>query len=243
MEKAFTYMFKDDKFLNKAGGYFLLFFISQLCYFLCSSFSEKKIAISSSPILLLCFFIGFFITIILSGYSFNVIKSIILKKENIILPYINFSNNIRLGLKWFASTFLLISVICAICLSGVVLLHNIPSAKLWISLFYFLILILFFFICLIFAPALIVIFTKTEKITSIFRFGLASKLIANNSGNYFAGFGILIIIGIIFISLSLFGSFFMLVYPFLSTYIIYVIAYIYAKMVDTDLIEAETEEL
>ena len=254
MEKAFTYMFRDDRFWQKSGLVFLLYFVSQYCFGLVQP--ENKVLTVFPNSLFVCV-LGLLIFMILSGYSFNIIKLIMDKNDEIVLPEINLANNLIIGLKWILSIFLFILAFTGVYIAMILLNAAVKSVFLVvISVVLFIIALL---VLMIFFPALIAIFAKTEKIFSIFRFGMAKKIIVHNPGSYFTGVGFILLLGVLLFviaALCLLPLMFILnknlvfnlvytsvIYSLISTYSVYVTSYLYAKMVDTELIEAETEEL
>ena len=204
MEKAFTYMFKDNKFRTKALSYFVLLFICQLCstyiQLKLPDFKDAQALKSIAPeqilqVLPLCtilFVVSMVISFIISGYKIACIRSLIEKKENLVLPTMNFVKNLGTGFKFSIASFLLGLAILSIVGIGAVifiLLFKFTPVSMQIPL---IILAVILSIVAVFGTLFLAVlnygftwlFAKTDDIFSFFRFKELGELINKNVNNY-----------------------------------------------------------
>ena len=264
MIEAFSYMFKDNKIFQKAGWYFVFLFVSaflsQYASTLAYNIQDKEVLIQYIIYLLL----GFFISLIPIGYFYLCTKALMLQKDNYILPCFNVGKCFLLGLKFFVNIFvqsaifylpfiLLATIGFAIGISGGKTAMGIMLILLIILMFIYLIALLIYFVILcIYMPALNCIFAKKEWLTSYLRFIKATKLIKQDSGTYFKGVGIYVLL--LFAYLLLYGPFsfittillgrtilsaflIALIGSVLSSYLIFVFSYVVVKSVKHESIE------
>ena len=255
MDKAFTYMFKDNMIGKKALSYFLLAFCLDFVLKVAGLYSNKETTLIYAAYL-------FVLAIILSfpfyGYAVSCVHSIMEQRDNVVLPFLNYGKNFIQGFKYFIANMLIATLMLSVsCLFIIVpITVSYAGAKVLsiiLLLLSMLIIILLFIAFLIYILALTCIFAKTENLTSFCRFILATKLIKNAPAQYFISLiiyiGVGIIIGIVDaiislitfnIAVSLIGS---IISGVIATYFLYVSSYIIARSVDHNLIEVKTKEL
>lgn len=249
MEKAFTYIFKDNMLKEKAFCYFVLAFgvnylITTGIFYLNNNYSI---------IYVLCAFVCAFILYLpFYGYLVSCVKAIMEQKDNIVLPSLNFGKNLLLGLKFFIATtilgllFGLISLLFIFC---PVFLMFVTQKIIGVLLFIFgVVIILLSIIALtIYSLAFTCIFAKTEWLTSFCRFPKATILIKNAPGQYFISLLIYIGVGMVAgvidtiasfmtgnITIMIVGS---LISAAVATAVVFTTSYIIAKSVDFNSLE------
>ena len=121
--EAFTYMFKDNKFFQKASFYFLFAFLSVFGGVLAET------AEGDATLILLAFIIwilGLISNLFLSGYFISAIRALRTKSENFVLPMFNMGKTFILGLKCFLSMIILeivvgigLALVC--CVIGIIM--------------------------------------------------------------------------------------------------------------------------
>lgn len=206
MIEAFSYMFKDSKFFQKAGWYFVFLFVSvflsQYAATLVNNISGTESLIQYIVYLVL----GFLINLIPVGYSYLCIKALMMQKDNYILPFFNAGKSFVMGLKFcvnmiiqtgifYLPFILLVAIGVVIGILGGKTVMAIMAVLFLLLLFIYLIFLIAYFILLcIYMPALSGIFAKTEWLTSFCRFKRATKLIQQDAGTYFKGVGIYVLI-------------------------------------------------
>ena len=84
MKEAFTYMFKDGKYLEKAFAYAGFVFLADFL----ANFSQY---IKGSNLGFLMLILGYIVLFIPSGYGISCVKALMAQKENFVLPYIKTS--------------------------------------------------------------------------------------------------------------------------------------------------------
>jgi len=169
VREAFTYMFKDNKFLEKGFIYYIFAFLEMLFALFLQTLSQNR----NIQGLLYFSLLGLFITIILIGYRVKCIKALTIQNNNYLLPFFEVGNCIKLGIKAF------LAIIFASLVWG--LLCIIPFVNIIIILLAFIFFGYFFM-------AYDWIFSNTEGLNSFLRIKLAWKLIAYAKGNYFKSF-------------------------------------------------------
>lgn len=249
MEKAFTYMFKDSMFKQKALCYFVLAFGVDYLIKLGSQYIQNGYSIVYA---ICAFVIALILYFPFYGYLVSCIRAVTEQDDNIVLPCLNFGKNFLLGLKYCIATiilgllFSLISVLFIFC--PVFLLFVAPKMIGTVLLMFGVIIILLSIIALtVYSLALMSIFAKTEWLTSFFRFPRATILIKNAPGQYFISLMIYIGIALIggvadaFASLMTGNIIIMvagsLISAAIATIAVFVTSYIIAKSVDSKLIE------
>lgn len=255
MEKAFSYMFKDNMFKNKAILYCVLafgvFYLSRIS----DLYAKNEHTIMYAIIAYIIYCILYLPMI---GYFVSCTKVIMDKEDNIVLPFLNFGKSLWLGLKYLFSS-VVFSLLFGLLAVGLIIIPVIlvslgnPALTILGAILFLvslLLLVVLFIAFLIYIPALICIFAKTEWITSFCRFARATKLIKNDPGQYFISIllyiGIVLVMGVIVaipiiivtftgnIGILFAGS---LLYALIATYVVYTTSYIIAKSVDSKLIE------
>ena len=245
MKEAFNYMFKDKSFASKAGLYLCLFLLTQSCF----AFAQFK------GVSLICsiaiFATGLLLSFVLSGYLFSMLKSNIENKEEPCLPSLNFFNDLATGFKWFISVLLFILSIVIVVggfLTAALVFYK--SGLVFTSLFMFMpVYLIIIGGLMILFPALVGIFAQTGEIISLFRIKKAFDILCSNAKNYFVGYVIYILAAaVVYILNGLFFDFaasfaklmhntiylkfgYVCLNSIISTYFIFVFAYLFAKMV------------
>lgn len=253
MKEAFTYMFKDNKYLEKAGVYAGLVLLANLLL----NYSQTM---NSSGIGLLLLLLGYLALFIPSGYGISCIKAIFTQDENIILPAINIKKNFILGFKIFVAGILLGlaigGILLAVCIIfGIIGALTIPKdygTEVIGLIFLIPFLILAFTIIivyLVYGLAMSVIFAKKEFYTTFFKFDMANQLISQNPGKYFSSVGIYVLVfiaviivntvpGIVLNNLSSIGTIILsAIQAVVGAYTIFVFAYITAKSTQSELLD------
>ena len=260
MEKAFTYMFKDNMIKQKMLSYFLLIFIINSC-FMFGAYYMTLIKANPSLITYSFGFIlaGLILALPAAGYYMSCVKSIMTQQDNIILPTIHLGKNFVFGIKYFLTvllfsvSFVIVYALIAVAMILLSKLLQLPLLTGLISIILILLMLIFLIFVGVISPVLIAIFAKTEYFTSLFRYPLALKLIKNNPENYFVAFllyfAVSIVTGVInsFLNIFIVNKVLLLVGVLLisaiASYSIFITAYFVAKSVDSNLIEIKTKEL
>ena len=212
MLEAFSYMFKDNKYINKALIYFVFALLMNFCTIYSQTFSPScaggECPVQSDPQVYIWMIAGAVIGLIPLGYQFSCIKALMEQKENYVLPTFNIAKNIWLGFKsLLGSTLLgvifgLIGIVFAIVFGIIAGLcgHDKASA-LGILIVAGIILVALALIAIlaisIFSIAFTWIFANTGWITSYIRFKRAFQLIKTNPSTYWIAFGLMILIGFV----------------------------------------------
>ena len=85
MIKAFTYMFKDNRFIQKSSIYFLFLLIGTFC----TNYANILLKAGGKPVLHLVYLAGIILLLVPYGYVVSCIKALTEQKENFILPMFN----------------------------------------------------------------------------------------------------------------------------------------------------------
>ncbi len=240
MKEAFNYMLKDNRIREKAALYFGILFIANFCS-ICAQYISSSNNPSDMMLLkaLLLSLAGFVISLITTGYCINCIKTIVEQKENIVLPFINFKNNIVTGFKLSVSIGMLI--ISAILVMVPLILINTPLTKLMV----FAVFTIFTLFLIIYSIAFTYIFATTGMWSSFFRFKRATQMILQSKWQYWKNFLILLCIGILsgvlsgiiapFTDKSFAGMVInTMLFAIIQSYIVFVTSYLTAKAIKTD---------
>lgn len=162
MEKAFTYMFKDNKIMNKSLILIIL------------AFAESILNI-----------LGLIIAPIICGYKISCVKSIMEQSENYILPYANIKKNFVLGIKVLLSAFF--GSIPYIMIGTVLVILGINLCIQKCFVYGAVLFILTGLICLpylYFSMAFERIFAKTESMFSYFQYKEAYREMSSDHSHY-----------------------------------------------------------
>lgn len=103
MIKAFTYMFKDNRFIQKSSIYFLFLLIGTFC----TNYANILLKAGGKPVLHLVYLAGIILLLVPYGYVVSCIKALTEQKENFILPMFNVKTNFVIGLKYIIAILLL----------------------------------------------------------------------------------------------------------------------------------------
>ena len=107
--QAFSYMFKDNKILQK---YLIISAIlaAPILFIILVKIPALQLTVA---------FLMIFLLIMLSGYWVTCIKAVLNQNENVVLPYINVKNNLVLGFKYaVAGLLLVIALVPIVIISG-----------------------------------------------------------------------------------------------------------------------------
>ena len=251
MKEAFYYMFKDNMFKNKVLMYFVSVLLANFLIQYGNTFApvDKNVAAPMQyHILNLLGFIALFIP---CGYGVMCLRALMEQKENFVLPFLNIKNSFVLGFKLMSGIILLsiafglFYLILAIIFGVLAFILKMPTIM---SVLYMTVLLLFVLLIVIFTPAFSCILAKKEWYTTFFRFIKSAKLIKNDVGNYFKGVGLFIAISILVAIINapltfllwknVYGAFLSaLIGSLISSYTVFVYAYIFAKTVKHECIE------
>ena len=183
MKEAFTYMFKDEKFWQKASMYLVMMFVANVFMFYSSAMSAAKLPLNPFIPLL-----GHLIMLIPLGYGFSCIKYLMQKPEEIVLPSVDLWANFVTGFKYFLSVLL---IILAIVLCGI------PFGILKLNFITVLIGLLLGLAFAVLYVAFICLFSEKEMITNYFRFPSVMNIIKGNFGKYIGSIILYGVLGIL----------------------------------------------
>lgn len=247
MKEAFSYMFKDNKYPQKALTYFGLIFLANFAVMYAKLFAPACPNCQASPEYPLWTFIGFILMILPMGYGITCVKSLIEQKENFIIPFFNFKNSLITGLKYtLAIIFTGLAIGLGFSILGGILGVIAGMFQLKALLFVFIIAAIAFFLCFIFyISALLWIFACKGWLTSFFRWGKAFQLLSKNPKNYWKAFGLVLLVSIVSgtianlipVSNLLTAIIAAVISSALASYTIFVWSYLNAKAIKAECIE------
>ena len=229
MINAFTYMFYDNKFLQKAIFYFIFCLSTKLCLEFATVFSEQNIYITA----MLLYIVGTIFSIVTNGYFISCVKALISQNKNYVLPVFNMKS-LLMGIKYTISIFL--AGLCLFFILFFVFILSLFLGKILSGLIIIIIALTF----TAYFNALAFIFANTEAFNSFLQFKKATNLIKNNADEYVKGLIILIIVlvtiaGIDYIVSAIFKNAGMfatvLISAILSTYSIFITSFVIAKSI------------
>ena len=206
MREAFSYMFKDNKYKNKALTYFVFAMIANFCSIYANTFAPSCSGVGChveqtiSPEAARWLFLGVIISLIPLGYHFSCIKALIEQKENFVLPNFNLIKNFVQGLKYFFNIILAVIVyglgfaIVAILLA---IIASLTGLKVLSLMLLAIISILLFAGFSILSLAFFWIFANTGWLTTLFRVQRAYNLVKTNRSTYWLALGLMILLGIV----------------------------------------------
>ena len=234
MKNAFSYMFKDEKFWQKALMYFLIVFVANVLLYYSVILPSKDPV--TSPFVPL---IAHLIMMINIGYGFTLIKAIMEQPDEMVLPSVNVLPNLWLGFKYSVSVLLIVLVIAIV---GALIIPFVVTMPVVNAISILLLIVAF----LVFFMAFRCLFAQKGMITTYFRFPTAIKMIKENLSKYFVAvllYSVLIVlVGVInFAVMSVFGGLVSdrlvvslitgFIVSILATYMVFVNSYITAKAV------------
>ena len=187
MREAFTYMFKDPGFRQKAFTYWFICFLT-LLFVGASDVFKNSIATQtptvssvSSPFLNLLPFLSILLFAILGGYYFVGVKAIFEQKNNIVLPFINSWKNFVKGVKFgiaFSLPFIIIAIfiyIFAHLMTNILMVYLLACILIAICTFSF-----------IYSNSFYLLFANEGKIFTYFRWKKVYEMLKNaNKKIYF----------------------------------------------------------
>ncbi|DAB20935.1 TPA: hypothetical protein CPT94_08860 [Candidatus Gastranaerophilales bacterium HUM_22] len=244
MIKAFTYMFKDNRFIQKSSIYFLFLLIGTFC----TNYANILLKAGGKPVLHLVYLAGIILLLVPYGYVVSCIKALTEQKENFILPMFNVKTNFVIGLKYIIAILLLSLIFGFITVAAafmIGLICGILKAKVLAIVLLSLVITSAVLLLIFYTLALNWIFANTQAITSFLQFKRAHALISQDYPRYWKGvglaFGLNFVLGILLIFvLGLAGKnivsifFATLMSTFLTSYIVFVNAMINAKSISPD---------
>ena len=185
MKKAFTYMFDDE---NIAKKLLVLFGINLIAYFIMTWF---RVFPTEGFITLLLCITALTAGIISTGYGISCVKSFIKNEQ---LPYIDFTKNALLGLKFILAILITAVTIfaCSIIFYLLMKLLFLPI-QIILAIFYTVI----FFVFLFYSLGLSRNFAQTEHVLSYLQLKKVTAQIKNNKTAYLKAFGYYILFTIV----------------------------------------------
>ena len=234
MQKAFNYMFKDNKFWVKLLHFYGLMLLAILSLLLTIRISPKFMLLALAP--------GLVCAITLTGYAFNVTKALTLQHENYVLPYINFKHAFVTGITYILAA-ILFAVLTGLVAGFPLILALTPLKTLGEILCVITAHIVGIFE-IVYWVGLHWLFANTEDITALVKIKEIIALVKLNTKNYFKywtinlGFGIICsIICKILTAEKVLGKFsiisyiiFFLIIPF----VVFISAFITAKSLSAE---------
>ena len=210
MREAFTYMFKDPGYNDKAIMYFVICFIAlallaspEISNLNTAGMSQSpKVTPISNPIFAILPLLGVLFNWIITGYYLTCVQAITKQNQNYVLPFINIGGSFIKGFKFTIATILITLVLT---LLGFIFAFVGPIG---ISLYSISLLVLLF----IFGNAFMWLFANEGKLSTFFAWKKVSKLVSGNCKNYFKNLFILILITI---AGALVSTIFMFLFNFL----------------------------
>ena len=197
MLKSFTYMFKDNKFIQKA----FMFFIFTLIGLFCTNYANITAKVSPQPELLLITLIGMIMQIFPGGYAVSCIKALTEQKENYILPMFNLKSVFVIGFRNGIAALILCLVLIGIygLIAGIFAIITMLPLPLTIILVILLTVLSFIplLALLFYGLALNWIFANTQALTSFLQFQKAHALIKQDWRRYLKAFGLMLAISVI----------------------------------------------
>lgn len=254
MKEAFSYMFNDNKFWQKSLAYLAVSIIA-----IFANLYYKNISPYENQNLFeyfLFWLIGSLSTLLASGYFYNCVKALIEQKENFILPFFNIKTCFITGIKYAISNLLLflcifISMFLVGLTSYLVSLVN-PILAILILTIFMIILMIILICILLLCPALIWIFSVKGWYSSFLRFRKAFLIVKESGTRYwqFLGIQVLLILCITTMCLLLlftleinnlsplaYNIIFVLTIALITSYTIFVSAFLNAKAIKTECID------
>lgn len=245
MREAFTYMFQDNKFWQKACVYMGILFLANLLsnYAKMLSFNCTSCTVSLPPAYYITFIAGYIINLIPLGYAYSCIKSLFEQNENYVLPTMDLKKNFITGLKFLLSIGLIFIpiILVTVLIYGIAYYNPIIT----VTALKFLDLVICILFLIYFIPFMS-LFAKEESIFTLFKFRTATKAILNNKRNYFIALFISILFFIANYALGVLLAYIFHTYPVAQiaemlisvvistvvwTYIIFVINFLVAKAI------------
>lgn len=247
MKEAFTYMFKDNKYPQKALTYFCCVFLAQLAVMYAKIFAPNCVNCPAAPEYSLWSFIGSILMILPIGYGITCIKSLIEQKENFIIPFFNFKNSLITGLKYIVAIILTgfaLGLGFGIIGGVIGIIAGLLNLKALLIIL-FIVLIAFFLCFLFYIVALMWIFACKGWITSFFRWGKAIQLVSKDAKNYWIAFGFTLLLSIVTgtivnlipVKSLLVAIIAAVISSALASYTVFVWSYICAKAIKAECVE------
>ena len=228
MLRAFTYMTKDNKIMQKI---FTLYGLMGLCIVLL--LLGVKLGILGTILAIIFILV---IACVMCGYWLNCVKAVSEQKENIVLPLMNFKQNFIFGIRNYIA-----GALFALGMAIVLLIPFVfSSGENIISM-----IICFFMLLLILAitfiqPALTWIFVQTNDLFAYFRFDKAVDFVSQGKKQYTFSVLVLWLLNVLFsvltseklIPVPALTMAFSIIYKFAIPYLMLVTAYLIGKAIN-----------
>lgn len=198
MVNAFNYMFKDNKYGQKALVLALITLLTQLCYNTADMYKGCCSNVPPSAEYYILNILGTLIHMFAIGYGFACIKALFEQNDNYVLPFINLKNSFILGLKNYIAIFLFTTILAIITLIPVFIGYIIKTVPVVPLIITFIILAATLIYIILYTMAYAWIFAKTGSLTSYLRIRQATRLIKENKGSYWKAIGLFVLLIIIF---------------------------------------------
>ena len=208
-KEACSYMFKDNKFLQKFGIYYVLSLIAMICTSVIGEVKDPNLLIPA----VVLWIVGVLLNFIPFGYFVSAIKALKTQKDNFVLPMFNFGKNFKLGFK-YAIASLLFGLAAGFAFAAITLIFAIVfgifSAVIKNNLAFILFAIIVATIVLIPVAiycyrflAMYSIFAQTEAFTSFFKFKQAGELVVQNQTKYNKCFWLIVLLWLLFFIITI----------------------------------------
>lgn len=202
MINAFNYMFKDNRFAQKAGIYFILVFVSQVFLNYANTFNSGATRQMLPADYYIFAFIGTVLNLIPLGYGISCIRALIEQKDTSVVPFVNIKNNLWQGFKY--SIAILILTVAFICLTMFAILifafiANLLNIQAFLGIIVGLLTVTPIIFIFIYALAFSWIFATTESWTSFLKIKKATLLIKENKATYWKSLGLFVLVILMFI--------------------------------------------
>ena len=192
MREAFTYMFKDPGYNNKATVYFVICFISlalmaspEIANLNSTAVIQgPKVAPVTNPTFMFLPILGSIFNWILCGYYFTCVQALTQQNQNYVLPFLKIGGSFLKGIK-FTIAIILISIVLTTL--GVLLSVTGPIG---IAIFA----ILAFLLFVIWGNAFMWLFANEGKFSTYFAWKKVTRLVSENSKTYFKNWFLLILL-------------------------------------------------
>lgn len=191
MANAFNYMFKDNKYWQKALVLASIVFLSELNSNTANMYKGCCMAPSKEYYILNI--LSTLIKMFALGYSFTCIKALCEQKDNYVLPFINLKNNFILGIKNYIAILFISAIGYVLVFTGYFIEAPFIVLYIYIAISSILMLIYMTF----YMMPCSWIFAKTGSVTSYLRLKQATQLIMTNKSTYWKAIAMFVLLAII----------------------------------------------
>lgn len=196
MKEVFTYMFKDNKFIQKAAIYYVFLLTGTFC----TNYANILLKAGGKPVLYLVYLAGILLLLVPYGYVVSCVKALIEQKENYILPMFNIKNSFVISIKYILALSVLclvFALIMAIVVFIIALIGSILNAKLLAIVLLNSVIISAILLLIFYSLALNWIFANTRAITSFLQVRKAHSLIKQDYPRYWKSLGLFLVVGLL----------------------------------------------